>query len=294
MSGQVWASWEGGQQTATVDKKSTQTVEVFYQGDDDVNAASSAISVWLNPTVPDLFAASGVLELQRFGPVKRIAPGIFTATATYADPEGSGSGGRGGQNNPPALGEFKIDWDISSVTQKQTFSKSGKFASFVDPAYSDPNPDGAIGVKKSSNGKISVEGVERRYPAMKFSVNMRVPRGAITGVYTRNLRKYMFHRNDAPWLGYAAKELLFVGSSGSQSVFGDPEIKFDFETDQTEVISGLGSIPDITKGPHDYLDVVYDTAADDTSKQMISRPIAAYVHEFYPTVNYVALFGFGP
>lgn len=283
----VWVAWEGTELTATKDKKSTQSFEVFYQGTDDVNTAASAINSYLTSTVPDLFSASGFLELQRIGSVKRIAEGYFTATATYGDPE------RNMPNNT-ALGEFKIAWDISSVSQKQTFSKSGSFTAYVDPAFNDPNPDGAIGIKKSNNGKITIEGVERRYPAMKFSINLRVGRGSITGAYTRNLRDKMFYRNSATWLGYAAKELLFVGSSGSQSVFGDPEIKFDFETDVETTISGLGAIPTITKPPHDYVDIVYDTQADDTNKQMISKPIAAYVHEFYPTTNFATLFGFGP
>lgn len=290
----VHSDWEGGKQIATLDKKSSQEITVFATGDtDDINAAASAISVWLSPTVPDLFSASGTLMLQRFGPVQRIAPYTFTATATYVDPEGSGSGGRGGQNNPTQLGEYKIDWDISSITVKQTFSEAGKFTAYVDPAYADPNPFGAIGIKKAANGKPTVEGVDVRVAALKFSVSFRIPRSTVSPNYVKNLRAKAFHRNDATWLSFGPKQLLFVASSGSQAVFGDPEIKFDFETD-IQVTKTFGSIPAVTKPPHDYLDIVYDTEADNTNKVMISKPIAAYVHEIYPTTSFPALFGFGP
>lgn len=290
--GMVYQTWEGGHQTYTKDKKSTQSTELIYEGDDDVNAAAAAFFAWLPATVPDLFAAGGVLILERFGPVNRIAAGTFTCNAEYVDPEGDGAGGKGGQPNPCATGEFKIEWDFSPATQKVTFSEAGKFTKYLDPAYADPNPFGGIGIKKH-DGKTTVDGVDIRVPAMKFSVQFKVPNATITTAYARALRDKELLRNSATFLGWKPKELLYVGGTGSQSVFGDPELKFDFETD-IEVKKKFGNIPMVTKPPHDYLDIIYDTEADDTLKRLVGKPIAAYVHNFYGTTSFPALFGFGP
>lgn len=284
----VYESWGDGQYSSTLTKESSGSSKVFCEGTNDLRAAASAIQSWLPATLFDLNSGSGYLLLDKFGPITRIAEYAFECPVSYVDPEGSGSDKR----DPPKLGEFKVDFDVSTINQRVTFSEAGSYTAYVDPAYADPNPHGAINFSKH-DGKVKVEGIDIRVPSLKFSVAYRLPRGTITTAYVKKLRDKVLKRNSAKWLSWGARELLFVGATGSQAVFGEPELKFDFETD-IEVKKTFGDIPEVTKPPHDYLDLVYDTEADEAAKKLVSKPIAAYVHNFYGVTNFPALFGFGP
>lgn len=286
--GITFQSWEGSEKSYSQDGKNTENIEVTYDGIDDIDAAAAAIFSWLPSITTDLFNTSGYMILDKFGPIKRIAEGTFTCPASYISPEGP----EGDKKDSPRTGEFRIEWDLGALNQKITFSEKGKFKAYVDPAYADPNPNGAINFKKH-DGKIEVDGVEVRFPALKFSILYRATKGVIGAIYARNLRNNCFVRNNAKFLGWGAKELLFVGATGSQAVRGDPELKFEFETD-IEIKKKYGNIPVVTKPPHDYLDIVYDTEADEAAKKLVGKPIAAYVHNFYGTTSFPRLLGFGP
>lgn len=290
MSVIVYENWGDGEYSSTLTKQSSGSSTIHCEGTNDLQTAAFAIQSWLPATLFDLNSASGYLLLDKFGPIKRLSEYTWECPVSYVDPEGSGSDKR----DPPKLGEFKCEFDVSAINQRVTFSEKGSFTAYIDPAVpgGDPNPEGAINFSKH-DGKIKVEGIDIRVPSLKLSISYRLPRGTITTAYVRRLRDKVLKRNSATWLGWGPRELLFVGATGSQALFGEPELKFEFETD-IEVKKKYGEIPQVTKPPHDYLDLVYDTEADEAAKKLVGKPIAAYVHNFYGVTNFPALFGFGP
>lgn len=283
----IYEDWDSAEYTGSYTKGSSGSLKVYIEGTNDFQSATAAVMAWLPSERWDLTSEYGYLLLESFGPVKRISEYCFECPANYVDPEGSGS-----KKDPPKLGEFKMEYDFSAATTKATFGEKNRFTSYVDPAYNDPNPNGAINYTKN-DGKIKVNGIDLRIPGLKLTISYRLPRGQITAARMRGVRAKMFNRNNAVFLGWKRRELLFVGANASQAVFGLPEIRLDFETD-IEVKKKFGDIPLVTKPPHDYLDVVYDTEADEAAHAVVAKPIAAYVHHFFDDTSFPSLFGFGP
>ena len=287
MSIAIYESWDGGEYTGTLTKGSSGGTVVYVEGVNSLDDAAAALFAWLPATRVDQHSESGYLLLEKYGPIKRIAEYAWECPVSYVDPEGSGD-----KRDPPKKVEFKIDFDLASTTTKVTLSGQGNFTAYVDPAYANPNPEGAINAEKH-DGKVKVQGIDVRVPGMKLTISYRLSRGTITSAYARTLREKMMTRNSSTFLGWRPKELLFVGGRASQAVFGEPELQLEFETD-IEIRQRFGNIPLVTKPPHDYLDLWFDTEADDAAGKIISKPVAAYVHNFYGTSNFASLFGFGP
>lgn len=285
----IESAWQSAdeEKAFSADGKNTYNTTWFYTGYDDVDLAATYLFSVMPMTVTDP-ATLGSLTLDKFGPFKRLGYGSFGCDLSYKNDSSSD----GDKASPPRVdGEFKIEWDVGTATQKVTFSEVGSYTFKVDPAYVNPNPHGAINAKKK-DGKIEVEGIDVRVPAMKFSILYRAPIGLITQAYAQILRDNNLKRNNATFLGWQPLEVLFVGSSASQAVKGSPEIKFEFELD-VEVKKKYGAVPLVTKPPHDYIDIWYDTTPDPASKRVVSKPIAVYVHNFYGSMSFPTILGFG-
>lgn len=96
--------------------------------------------------------------------------------------------------------------------------------------------------------------------------------------------------NHAPFKGFAAGEVLFLGASGSQRGQEDWEVTFSFAASPNVTGLAVGQITGIAKKGWEYLWVRYEDAVD--AHTLVKQPAAAYVEQVYPYGDF-ALLGIG-
>jgi hypothetical protein len=150
-------------------------------------------------------------------------------------------------------------------------------------------------IKKDHHGAIGVtkdgaEGVDIVSRNTEFQVEVR--RNRVTTNYIRGLSALTGSVNDAPFYGFQAGEVLFLGAEGrfSQADLWQVTYKFAFEANRNNFVvskdeNGVAqiTIPGIIKG-WDYIDVAYYEKFDAGTRLM--RPEQAAVHRVYDLVNF--------
>lgn len=157
----------------------------------------------------------------------------------------------------------------------------------------------------SMKGSINVDdqgvnGVDIVVPSFQFQESYDVPLAVLNDAYIRKLGELTGSVNDAPFRGFKAGEVLFLGASGShewddQRGNGPGTITYKFVASpnagdgKTLLPLKIGDINNIAKGGHEYLWVKY-AVIEDTSKNQITRqPIAVYVNRVYPDGDFSQL-----
>ena len=126
-------------------------------------------------------------------------------------------------------------------------------------------------------------------PVYNFSETHYIAAENVTQAYKAILFALTGRLNAAPFRGFAAGEVLFLGASGSKRGEEDWEITFRFAASPN--VSGLsvGNITGIIKRGWDYLWVRYEDVEDTAAKAIVKRPVAAYVERVYYDGDYSAL-----
>ena len=200
--------------------------------------------------------------------------GIWEVTVRYAGAESTDTG------------ESTFQFDTGGGTQHITQSL-GTIAAYAEPGQVAPNFRGAIGVTPDG-----VEGVDISVPVYTFSETHFVPAGLVDGAYKATLFALTGRVNDAPFKGFAAGEVLFLGASGSKRGLDDWEISFRFAASPNASGLSVGDIAGVEKLGWDYLWVRYVDAEDVDAQALVKRPQAVYVERVYPFGN-LALLGIG-
>lgn len=147
-----------------------------------------------------------------------------------------------------------------------------------------PNFNGGIGF---SNGEM--QGVDIVIPTMKLQATYRWPKNTFTTAHANILAAMTGTINSAPWQGYAAGELLYLGSTGDIVPGLPTEVTYEFAASANASGLSIGSIAGITKAGHDYLWVLYEDDEDTAAKKLVKKPLAAYVERVYTPVAFTAL-----
>lgn len=118
-------------------------------------------------------------------------------------------------------------------------------------------------------------------PVYNFSETHYLDDWLVTDAYKAILFALTGKVNAAPWHGFAAGEVLFLGASGSKRSNGDWEITFRFAASPN--VSGLtvGSITGISKEGWHYMWVRYADTEDAGSKSVVKKPVAVYIERVY-------------
>jgi len=111
----------------------------------------------------------------------------------------------------------------------------------------------------------------------------------MTGAYKAALFFLTGAVNNAPFRGFAAGEVLFLGASGSKRGQDDWEIRFRFAASPNVTGLVVGSITGINKRGWEYLWGRYADAEDTAAKALVKRPVAAYVEQVYPYGDFSGL-----
>ena len=176
----------------------------------------------------------------------------------------------------PETGESTFSFDTGGGTQhiKQALATVGSYA----PSGQVP-PDfrGAIGVTRSS-----VEGVDIQVPVYQFAETHYLPVEIVTPQYKALLFALTGSVCSAPFKGFQAGEVLFLGASGSLRGQADWEIGYKFAASPNVSNLTVGDITGIVKRGWDFLWVLYEEAEDESAKALVKRPRAVYVEQVYP------------
>ncbi len=172
---------------------------------------------------------------------------------------------------------FETGGSTQHITQSlQTIAR------YAPPGSTAPDFYGAIGV----NGD-SIDGVDVTVPVFNFTETRRVGGAAVTGAYKLALFNATGKVNNASFRGFAAGEVLFLGASGTKTGIDDWELSYKFAASPNVTSLAIGgNITISSKKGWEYLWVRFADAADTTANALVKRPIAAYVEQVYPTVDF--------
>jgi len=206
--------------------------------------------------------------------VEPIGQGLWLATVYY-DRTGAA----------PHWAEDSYEFDTSGGTQHITQS-IGTVGGYAAPGWGLPSFEGAIGV--SDNG---VEGVDITVPQLNFSETHHF--SSLPGKYRQTLFRITGKVNSAPFRGFAAGEVLFLGASGAKRdrYHETPwEVTYRFAVSPNESNLVVGNIGGITKRGWDYMWIRYAELEDQNA--IVKRPVGVYVERVYGDANF-GLLGIG-
>lgn len=198
-------------------------------------------------------------------------------------------------HEPPEAGFWRFSFDTTGGTHKITQSLETLHRVEADPA--DPAPDlkRAIGW----DGK-RVNGVEIVVPKLEFDITAYYEPASITSDYMKNLARKTGRTNDAEWLGFAEGEVLYMGSTGDGDVplVGGPRVKpipivHKYAASENVTALEVGDMTVPSKKGFEYLWVRYKQIESDDAKNLIPKPVHAYVERTYEKTDFATLFGFG-
>lgn len=154
-----------------------------------------------------------------------------------------------------------------------------------------PDFHGAINVTGNA-GNLSVEGIDVIVPTFRFSETHYFYDYQVTAGYKAALMAVTGHINSVGWRGYNAGEVLFVGAEGGKTGGRPWEISFHFAATPNATISIPGIENAMDKLGWEYLWIRYEDSGDDPSKQLVKKPVAAYLEQVYPIAPF-SLLGIG-
>lgn len=208
------------------------------------------------------------------------APGVWEGEVRY----GVESVDFGG---PPQTGESVFAFDTGGGAQHITQSKETLSTHAAPGVPAAPDFGGAIGVTADS-----VEGVDIVVPVYHFTETHYLADALVTTAYRGALFLLTGRVNNAPFKGFNAGEVLFLGASGSKRGQGDWEIAFRFAASPNASNLSVGPITGVDKKGWEYLWVRYGDDLDEAADALVKRPVAAYVERVYDDGNF-SLLGIG-
>lgn len=245
-------------------------VEHLYwiRGTDDRDTARTALLTEAPSTSDGYPLLSNTLEY--------LGGELWDATVAYGPRDGTT------QETGSSTYTFETGGGTQHITQSlETLSSVGI------PDYTPPETQQAIGV----NGD-SIEGVDIIAPVFNFSETHYIADASVTTAYKLALYALTGKVNSASFRGFAAREVLFRGASGSKRVAPggatDWEITFHFSAAPSN--ASLAISPDLTvdkEGGWDYVWVMYKDTASPMGVQ--KTPVAAYVERVYEEGDFSGL-----
>ena len=255
-----------GSITATNSSRESEYVIHITSGDNtELNARRG-----LEAAIPESYEQDGVFLYRQPVEVEELTDNYWLGTASYVTTSGLG------EEIPPDTYSFDSTGGTQHITQSENTAVTVNIpANAID--Y-----DGAIGVTDNA-----VQGVDIIVPGYKFAKTVSKDNADLTPEYLVSLARLTGRINDAPFLGFEAGEVLFLGATGSiqqvngVNVEGRSDITMQFSASPNREDFTVGSITVPRKGGWDYMWVRYEYDDTDASKKLIQKPIAVYIEEVY-------------
>ena len=252
----------------TIDAKGNVTeieIPYFVFNVDDESKALSAVR-------SNHKAVTG-MTLESVETVERINDTTWKVKAIYEVDEDGEQPDDGGEEEETTVFAFDTGGGTKHINQSLK----------TDGRYPNTAPDfaGAIGVDNEGN----VNGVDVTMPVLNFTETHTLNGGRVTTSYKKTLAALTGTVNSGSFRGFSRGEVLFLGASGtkrSKKASAPWEITYRFAVSPNQAGLQVGNIKVTRKYGWDYLWVRYADKVAEGGKNVVKKPVAAYVEMVYP------------
>lgn len=169
-----------------------------------------------------------------------------------------------------------------------SFSTIGGSVTITQALATQQFPGGTIteygGINVDNDG--TPQGVDIVIPVLNLTVRAKISAAYSTNAYLNTLTQLTGTINQAPFLGWAANEVLFLGVEGDFVPLKDTIMSFQFAVSQNVTGLTLGSISGIAKKGHDYLWVKYEKLPENSARGLVPKAKAVFVQRIYQESNF--------
>ena len=264
--------------------------EAYSERDQKVDAKGNVIEIEIPYFVFEaenedqaLSAARGVshtvkgMKLSEIEVVERINADTWKVKAIYEDDEDGD--GDDDNDDEDETSSFAFDTGGGTMHRNQSIQTRAKFPNDA------PDYGGAIEVDNEGN----VNGVDVTMPVLNFTETHTMPGSRVTTAYKKTVAALTGTVNSSSFRGFASGEVLFLGASGtkrSKKPSAPWEITFRFAVSPNESSVKIGDLKVTNKFGWDYLWVKYADKVAENKKNVIKKPIAAYLEQVYPAGDF--------
>ena len=204
---------------------------------------------------------------------ERVNGDTWRVKAVYADDEDSSSSDDDGGEEETSSFAFDTGGGTMHLNQSlKTVSKTPNDA---------PDFGGAIEVDNEGN----VNGVDVTMPVLNFTETHVMNGGRVSTSYRKAVAALTGTVNSGSFRGFSAGEVLFLGAAGSKrsrKASAPWEITFRFAVSANRSSVKVGDLTVSSKRGWDYLWVRYADKVSENKKNVVKKPVAAYVEQVYP------------
>lgn len=223
------------------------------------------------------------MALESVETVERINDTTWKVKAVYEVDEDGDGDETSGEDEDASL--FAFDTGGGTKHLNQSLKTDGRYPNDA------PDFGGAIGVDNEGN----VNGVDVTMPVLNFTETHTLNGNRVSTSYKKTLADLTGTVNKSGFRGFAAGEVLFLGASGtkrSKKISAPWEITYRFAVSPNQTGLQVGDIKVARKYGWDYLWVRYADKVAANGKNVVKKPVAAYVEMVYPRGDF-GKFGLG-
>lgn len=253
----------------TIDAKGNVTeIEIPYivTGASDEDAAlAAARSKAASHTVKGMTLDSAEVT-------ERINGDTWKVKASYEEDEG---GGDDDNDTEEETSSFAFDTGGGTMHLNQSLKTVSKTPNNA------PDFNGAIEVDNEGN----MNGVDVTMPVLNFTETHTMNGGRVSTSHKKAVAALTGTVNRSSFWGFSAGEVLFLGASGSKKskkASAPWEITFRFAVSANQSSVKVGDLTVSNKKGWNYLWVRYADKVADNKKNVVKKPVAAYVEQVYP------------
>ena len=208
---------------------------------------------------------------------ERVNKDTWKVKAVFSREEDGSSDGDGSDDEETV--SFAFDTGGGTMHRNQSIQTRSKFPNDA------PDYGGAIGVDNEGN----VNGVDVTMPVLNFTETHTMSGTQVTTSYKKTVAALTGTVNSSSFRGFASGEVLFLGASGtkrSKKPTAPWEITFRFAVSPNESQVKVGDLKVANKFGWDYLWVRYADKVTENKKNVVKKPVAAYVEQVYPAGDF--------
>jgi hypothetical protein len=166
-------------------------------------------------------------------------PEVYYISAQYTRSKGTTREERPG--DPSNTAEFNFDLSLATQRFKKAldqvgYSKDG--GAFTENRFVGKGKP--INVQETREGGLTVEGVDLQVPTATFGLDFSFSKGTLNSLFVKQLQDLIGKVNNKTFMGRQPGEVMLIGASGRQRLFGDSDISLRFEVRKNETIDQIG------------------------------------------------------
>ena len=260
--------------------------EAYSERDETIDAKGNVVEVeipYLVFNVADESAALSAarprvktvagMSLDSIEVMERINAPTWKVKAIYeVDEDGDNPDDDGGDEDASV---FAFDTGGGTKHLNQSIKTDGK--------YPNDAPDFAGAIEVDNEGNVN--GVDVTMPVLNFTETHTLSGSRVSTSYKKTLAELTGSVNKSGFRGFSAGEVLFLGASGtkrSKKASAPWEITYRFAVSPNQAGFKVGDIQVSRKYGWDYLWVRYADKVAESGKNVVKKPVAAYVEMVYP------------